>query len=168
MERPDLLLGTVIDNRYRLSDFIGSGSYGSVYAADEVTLGRVISRVAVKIITPETQDHRQSILNEIVGLAQYHHDHVIAYRSSGQIAYGELAGCIFLATELGDTTLAKLAKTSGRLTDEQLRDLVRGIALALAHLHAQGAIHGDVKPANIIRVKGRWKLADLGLLRSTR
>lgn len=166
MERPDLLLGTVIDNRYRLSEFIGSGSYGSVFAADEVTLGRVISRVAVKIITPENQDHRQSILNEIVGLARLHHDHVIAYRSSGQIAYGELAGCIFLATELGDTTFARLAKTSNRLSDEQLRELVRGVASALAHLHAQGAIHGDVKPANIIRVKGRWKLGDLGLLRS--
>src|SRR5262245_20013085 len=166
MERPDLLLGTVIDNRYRLSEFIGSGSYGSVFAADEVTLGRVISRVAVKIITPETQEHRQIILNEIVGLAQFHHDHVIAYRSSGQIAYGELAGCIFLATELGDTTFAKLTRSSARMSDEQLREVIRGVAAALAHLHAQSAIHGDVKPANIIRVNGRWKLGDLGLLRS--
>ena len=105
-------------------------------------------------------------MNEIVGLARFHHDHVIAYRSSGQIAYGELAGCIFLATELGDTTFAKLTKAGARLSEEQLRDMVRGVTSALAHLHAQGAIHGDVKPANIIRVKGRWKLGDLGLLRS--
>src|SRR5438552_4108804 len=124
MERPDLLLGTVVDNRYRLTEFIGSGSYGSVFAADEVTLGRVISRVAVKIITPESQDHRQVIMNEIVGLARFHHDHVIAYRSSGQIAYGSLAGSIFLATELGDTTFAKLTKAGQRLSDDQLRDMV--------------------------------------------
>ena len=49
MERADLLLGTVIDNRYRLSEFIGSGSYGSVFAADEVTLGRVIGRPPIAL-----------------------------------------------------------------------------------------------------------------------
>src|SRR5438552_7771492 len=85
MESPDQLLGTVIDNRYRLSEFIGNGSYGSVFAAEEVTLGRVISKVAVKIITPESDEQRQIVLNEIVGLARFHHDYIIAYRSSGQI-----------------------------------------------------------------------------------
>ena len=167
MESPDRLLGTVIDNRYRLSEFIGRGSYGCVFAAEEVTLGRVISRVAVKLIIPESEEQRQTVMNEIVGLARFHHDYVIAYRSSGQIAYGDLSGCLFLATELGDTTLAKFTKSGDRLSDDQLRETIRGVASALAHLHAQRAIHGDVKPANIIRVKDRWKLGDLGLLRST-
>ena len=166
MELSDQILGTVIDGRYRLSEYIGSGSYGSVYAAEEVTLGRVISRVAVKLITPDTPDQRQTVLNEIVGLARLHHDYIIVYRSSGEVAYGDLAGTIFLATELGDVTLARLIKATEPLPDGQFQELVRGIASALAHIHAQGAIHGDVKPANIIRVKGRWKLGDLGLMRS--
>jgi len=168
MDNADRFVDTTIDGRYRLTEYIGSGSYGSVYAADEVTLGRVISRVAVKIITPEHAEQRNSVLNEIVGLARLHHDYIIVYRASGVIAYGDLAGSIFVATELGDTTLAQLLKTSERLSDEQLRDMVRGLAGALAHIHSKGHTHGDVKPANIVRVKGRWKLGDLGLLRSTR
>lgn len=166
MEQPESILGTIIDGRYRLREFIGSGSYGSVYAADELTLGRVISQVAVKIINPENDDRRQKVLQEILGLARLHHDYIIAYRSSGEIREGNLAGSIFLATELGDSTLQRLVKAPRRLSTEELRDLVRGISAALAHIHGEGAIHGDVKPANIIRVRGRWKLGDLGLLRT--
>ena len=168
MERPERFLGEVIDGRYRLTDFIGSGSFGSVFAADELTLGRVISRVAVKLIMPESPEQRRSVLNEIVSLARLHHDYIIVYRSSGEVAYGALAGAIFFATELGDTSFAHLISNHDRLSAEQLRELVRGIASALAHIHAHGGVHGDVKPANIVRVKGRWKLADLGLLRSAR
>jgi serine/threonine protein kinase len=162
------LLGTVVDGRYRLREFIGSGSYGSVFAADEMTLGRVISEVAVKIITPENSDQRKTVLLEILGLARLNHDYIISYRSSGEIREGELAGSIFLATELGDTTLSRLVKNEERVSEEEFRELVRGIVSALDYIHATGMIHGDVKPANIIRVRGRWKLGDLGLMKSTR
>jgi serine/threonine protein kinase len=167
MDNPELLLGTIVDGRYRLREFIGNGSYGSVFAAEELTLGRVISQVAVKLINPENEEQRQKVLHEILGLARLNHDYIIAYRSSGEIRDGDLAGSIFLATELGDTTLARLLKASRRLSTSELRDLIRGVAGALSHIHAEGAIHGDVKPANIIRVRGRWKLGDLGLVRSS-
>jgi parallel beta-helix repeat protein len=167
MDNPEFLLGTIIDGRYRLREFIGNGSYGSVFAAEELTLGRVISQVAVKLISPENDTQRQKVLQEILGLARLNHDYIISYRSSGEVREGDLAGTIFLATELGDTTLARLLKASRRLSTSELRDLIRGVALALAHIHAEGAIHGDVKPANIIRVRGRWKLGDLGLVRSS-
>lgn len=168
MSLNDSLLGTVIDGRYRLREFIGSGSYGSVFAADELTLGRVISQVAVKIITPDNDDDRKKVLVEILGLAQLTHDFIITYRSSGAVREGPMAGSLFLATELGDTTLQQLVKSSERLSEEEFRELVRGIAQALKHIHAAKAVHGDVKPANIIRVKGRWKLGDLGLMKTTR
>src|SRR5262245_2282567 len=101
MTSPSALLGTVVDGRYRLREFIGSGSYGSVYAADELVLGRVISQVAVKIITPENDDQRTSVLHEIRSLAQLNHDYIITYRSSGELRDGPMADSIFLATELG-------------------------------------------------------------------
>src|SRR5262245_14450138 len=167
MDNPELLLGTIVDGRYRLREFIGNGSYGSVFAAEELTLGRVISQVAVKLINPENEDQRQKVLHEILGLARLNHDYIITYRSSGEIREGPFAGSIFLATELGDTTLSRLVKNDERVSEEEFRELVRGVALALRHIHASGAIHGDVKPANIIRVKSRWKLGDLGLMRST-
>src|SRR5262249_49832232 len=165
MTHPDRWLGTVIDGRYRLSEFVGHGSYGSVFAADEVTLGQVITQVAIKIITPDTDERRSKVLNEIRALARLNHDYIIAYRSSGEIRSGVLASSIFLATELGDTSLGEIVRAREILEDTELRDLIRGVAAALAYIHSQGHLHGDVKPANIIRVKGRWKLGDFGLLR---
>jgi F-box protein 11 len=168
MSSPHHLLGQIIDGRYRLREFIGRGSFGAVFAADEFTLGRIISQVAVKIITPESSEQRKSVMREIVGLAQLHHDYIIAYRSSGEIREGPIAGSIFLATELGDTTLSDAVRNNERLSEEEFRELITGITLALSHIHSAGAIHADVKPANIIRVRGRWKLGDLGLLKSTK
>lgn len=168
MSSPHHLLGQIIDGRYRLREFIGRGSFGAVFAADEFTLGRVISQVAVKIITPESPEQRRSVMREILGLAQLHHDYIIVYRSSGEIREGPMSGSIFLATELGDTTLAEAVRSNERLSEDEFRELITGITLALSHIHAAGAIHADVKPANIIRVRGRWKLGDLGLLKSTK
>jgi hypothetical protein len=158
----------MIDGRYRLREFIGRGSFGAVFAADEFALGRVVSQVAVKIITPESAEQRKSVMREILGLAQLHHDYIIAYRSSGEIREGPMTGSIFLATELGDTTLSEAVRANERLSEDEFRELITGITLALSHIHAAGAIHADVKPANIIRVRNRWKLGDLGLLKSTR
>jgi hypothetical protein len=166
MDRPDRFLNLVVDGRYRLTRYLGAGSFGSVYAADEETLGRVVSQVAVKIIRPADEKDRQSVLNEILGLASLHHDYIINYRSSGEIRDGELAGSIFLATELGDITLHRFLKSGERMSEEELRELALGLARALTHVHSEGHAHGDVKPGNIIRVKGRWKLGDLGLVRS--
>jgi parallel beta-helix repeat protein len=106
------------------------------------------------------------VLLEILGLAQLNHDYIITYRSSGEVREGPLAGSIFLATELGDTTLSRLVKNDERVSEDEFRELVRGVAAALEHIHGAGVIHGDVKPANIIRIKGRWKLGDLGLMKS--
>ena len=132
------------------------------------TLGRVVSQVAIKIITPESNEQHQDVLTEVLGLARFTHDYVIAYRSSGEVREGPMAGSLFLATELGDTSLSRLVKAGQRLNEDELRDLVRGVASALRHIHVEGAVHGDVKPANIFRVKARWKLGDLGLMKTAR
>ena len=44
---------------------------------------------------------------------------------------------------------------------DKVRIVVRGLALALRHLHSRGLVHGDVKPRNVVRINGSWKLIDL-------
>ena len=159
-------IGLMIGVNFRLVAVIGSGSYGCVFEAEELTAGVYISRVAVKIIMPRTDDERALILREIRGLARLGHEHVIAYRSSGEIETGPLQGAIYLVTELAETTLDRLLLNVGNLPDEELKEVILGMARALAHCHRNCAIHRDVKPANIFRVQGRWKLGDFGLVES--
>ncbi len=98
----DLLIGTVVDNRYRLTRKIGKGSFGWVFEATEEMAGLYVGRVAVKLLAPEDEAQREMVLREIRALAGLTHEYIIAYRTSGQVTDGALAGSIFLVTELGE------------------------------------------------------------------
>jgi serine/threonine protein kinase len=63
-------------------------------------------------------------------------------------------------------TLRRLMRDRGPLPAAECLEIARSLASALAHLHAQGLVHRDVKPSNVIFVRGVPKLADIGLVTS--
>ncbi len=63
-------------------------------------------------------------------------------------------------------SLARHLDRHGRMELHDVVDLGRQMLSAVGHMHENGARHGDVKPANILRVRGRWQLADHGLVGS--
>ncbi len=166
MINAEVLAGTVIDNRYRLTRLIGKGSFGWVFEGTEEMAGQYVGDVAVKLLAPENDSQREMVLREIRALAGLTHEYIIAYRTSGRITEGTLAGTIFLVTELGEVTLSKWIRPPRLLAEDEAWTMGRGIALALAHIHARRSVHRDVKPDNVLWVDGRWKLGDFGLARA--
>lgn len=162
----ELLNGTVLDNRYRLTRKVGKGSYGWVFEAVEEMAGSYVGDVAVKLLAPEDETQREMVLREIRALAGLTHEFIIGYRTSGLIPDGPLKGMIFLVTELGDCPLSRRIPPHDRLSDKEIWSLGRGLALALAHIHTKQSVHRDVKPENVLRVNGSWKLGDFGLVRA--
>ena len=69
----------------------------------------------------------------------------------------------YLLLELAEGSLEDVVADPGRRTEawNLLREAARGVAA----LHAAGLVHRDLKPANVLRVGGRAKVADLGLVR---
>ncbi len=149
--------GRVIAGRYRLSRRLGRGSFGVVWEGEELLAGEPVASVAVKIFTAEV-DRR-----EIALLAGLSHPSILTYR-----AVVEDEDDVCLVTELADG-----GDAAGRLKDwpdglpaPDVRDVIRAVADALVHMHGQGWIHRDVKPANILFVRGAAKLGDVGTARA--
>ncbi len=141
--------------RYRLARLIGSGASGRVYQARDEVTG---DEVAVKILAALDTDHdafRRFVREASLG-ATHRHPNVVAtldFRADLGFAVMELCSHGTLADKL-----------STPLSPTTVRRVGLDLAAALAHAHAHGVIHRDVKPANVFfDGRGGAKLGDFGV-----
>ncbi len=146
---------------YRLLERLGSGAMGSVYKAHHSKLD---IPVALKVLRPSLASSRTQIerLRREAQLAA-RLNHVNVVRS---LDVGESNGFHYLAMEFVEGRTARDLLGKGPLPEKDALGIVRQVAAGLAHAHAQGVVHRDVKPGNIlITGEGTAKLADFGLAR---
>ena len=145
-----------LDTRYQILEKIGSGSFATVYRARDTELGR---EVAIKQLHQEFVDDPQRLeryWQESQLLASLQHPNIVTIfdivRERG-----------WLVLELMQGSLAE--RLAGRQIDlRALRATLAHVLRALKYLHAQGIIHGDIKPGNLmIDARRRVKLGDFGL-----
>ncbi len=153
----------VLVDRYELREPIGAGATGRVYAALDTRLGRL---VAVKTLHP-------SLAHDQAFLSRFHREVSIAGKlNHANIVHvydwGTDGGVPFLVTELlPGGSLAAFLERGGRLEVSQAAALGYQVARALDYAHAQGVIHRDVKPANLLFDEhGAIRIADFGLARA--
>jgi serine/threonine protein kinase len=146
---------------YEVRERIGAGGMGEVYRGHDQRLDR---SVAIKVLAPDLSDNslfRSRFQREARVLASLNHPNIAA-------VYGleESGGQQFLVMELisGETLTARLAQ--GKLSVEDTVRYGTQIADALATAHANGIIHRDFKPGNIMIAKSMAKVLDFGLSRS--
>ncbi|HEX5309440.1 MAG TPA: serine/threonine-protein kinase [Solirubrobacteraceae bacterium] len=135
--RGELLLG-----RYRLLDRLGAGGFGTVWRAADEQLGRT---VALKRIALPSPQERERALREAHATARLSHPAIVAlYEAcSDEEAF-------YLVSELIEGhTLAQLIEEDA-LGDEQIAAIGLALSEALAHAHARGVVHRDVKPQNVL------------------
>ncbi|HLI49020.1 MAG TPA: serine/threonine-protein kinase [Chthonomonas sp.] len=164
----DLFEGQVLDGKYHLRQRIGVGGYGAVFLADEVVAGRALREVVVKLFRV-AEEQREQQLRELQTSTTLHHPNLIRYFAPGQFTYsfqGKTISMLYLVMERADESLEQRLKR-GLLTPEEAETLLRQMCDVLLYLHERPEhwVHRDVKPANILWCEGRWKLADLGLMR---
>lgn len=158
---PTLGPGAVV-GRYVIQRRVGRGAMGAVYAAHDPELGRT---VALKVVAPEVARELAAhapldarLAEEAKALAQLAHPHVVAVHDAGRFEGGT-----FLAMEYVDG--ADLGRwLAGRPSLAQRLGVIVDVARGLAAAHAQGLVHRDVKPANVlVGQDGRARIGDFGL-----
>jgi eukaryotic-like serine/threonine-protein kinase len=152
---------------YRLEALLGIGGMAEVYRARELALDRA---VAVKVLPAALAADSVYVLRfreEARWVAALHHPHIVPVYH-----YGEDAGLLYLVMPLYSESLRDRLQHAGvrhqeRLDPDEAIQLVSEIASALEAAHAQGLVHRDVKPENILLDKsGRALLTDFGIARS--
>jgi serine/threonine-protein kinase len=157
------VIGTLLCNRFRLEERIGSGGMSTVYRAFDETLERW---VAIKILHADmSQDDAQleRFRREARSAARLSHPNVVTV-----IDAGEDDGRPFIVFEYveGETLKARIRRT-GRLPVAEAVAYAIEIGRALMAAHAERIVHRDVKPQNVlIDPEGRAKVTDFGIARS--
>jgi len=143
--------------RYRLLQPLGQGGMGTVYAAEDESLGR---RIAVKTIREPDESSRRRFRREARAAAAVNHPNVCQIYE-----IGEDSGQLFIAMELlsGESLADRLRR--GPLPVAEALALGDGVLAALAALHETGVVHRDLKPSNVFVTPHGVKLLDFGLAR---
>jgi serine/threonine protein kinase len=149
---------------WEIESFLGSGSFGTVWKARRSRLGgyqfaavKVLDRIMVGNV-------REQLIAEFNLLSSIEHPNLLRYLDAFEIEDGRLSGFVVFVLELADTDLRNaIAQSPAGLPEKDMCAAFSALAAGLAAFHALGHSHGDIKPANILRVGNVWKLADFGI-----
>ena len=146
---------------YDIEGEIGEGAMASVYLATQRSLERKVALKVMAAALAADPSFCERFLREGKTLARLSHPHTVTIHDIGNV--GEL---YYMAMEyLPNGTLKE--RIAAGMTPEQGVTLIRQIASALGYAHAQGLVHRDVKPANILfRADGTAVLSDFGIAKS--
>jgi serine/threonine-protein kinase len=141
----DLVAGSQIAS-YQVAEEIGRGGMAVVYRARDVRLDRW---VALKVLAPEyarDDAFRQRFIRESRAAAAVDHPNIIPIFDAG-----EAEGVLFIAMRyVGGHDVHSLLYRTGPLPADRVVSLVSQVASALDAAHAQGLVHRDVKPGNML------------------
>ena len=155
--------GMIIQNRYEITEEIGSGGMSVVYKAMDHVLNRYI---AMKVLKPEFSDDKSFVSKfkmEAQSAAGLSHPNIV-----NVFDVGEENGFYYIVMELVEgITLKEYIQQNGRLNYSTALDFIIQICSGIEVAHEHHTIHRDIKPQNIIVSKnGTLKVTDFGIAKA--
>lgn len=153
---------------YRLDELIGRGGMGEVYKAYDTVKKRTVALKRLPSHLADDAEYQARFRREAEVAAQLSEPHIIPIHD-----FGEIDGRLFIDMRLiVGTDLGELIEQGGPLPPARAVAVIGQLASALAAAHAEGLVHRDVKPSNVIvsttdRGEDFVHLVDFGIARRT-
>lgn len=154
----ELAPDTIINDRYRLIERLGRGSFGEVWLAEDTKTGiQIAIKIYIALDTRGIDEFRTEFTNV------YNFNHTNLLRPDYFDNYGSHP---FLVMPYCPVTLGNKA---GQLSEDELWQLIADVSAGLAYLHQHDVVHRDIKPDNILQdTSGNYLISDFGLSKKMR
>lgn len=164
------MVGTTINNQYRVEGKLGEGGMGMVFAARHVRLAHL--KFAIKLLVKDVahdEKIRARFFREADAVSRLNHPNIIKVVDFGELPDGQR---YLVMPLLSGRPLDDYLRTAGKLAPHHALSIVAQAASALRHAHAQDIVHRDLKPPNIFieRQNGEEivKILDFGIAKDAR
>jgi serine/threonine-protein kinase len=161
LEEPGVPFPVALADRYQVQGEVGRGGMATVFLARDLKHGR---DVAVKVVRPGLvpSQRRERFRREIEIVARLRHPHIVPLYDSG-----EADGALYFVMPLeeGRSLRERLAREGPLPLDEALT-ILQEVCDALSYAHAQGIVHCDIKPGNVLLSARHAMVTDFGIARA--
>ncbi len=154
-------LQAALGGAYRIERELGGAGMSAVFLADEVALGR---HVVIKVLPPELVFgiSGERFRREIHLAASLQHPHIVPLFSAG-----EAGGLMYYTMPwISGESLRERLVRDGRLPIDDTVRILREVLDALAYAHAEGVVHRDIKPGNVLLSASHALVADFGVAKA--
>jgi protein kinase len=151
-------------DKYKVSETLGTGSYGSVYKAEDKETGEFVAIKKMKKKYTNWDECKN--LREVKSLNLIKHENIIKIKE--MIREDDMLHLVFeyMESNLFDLMQKKAIK---RFSENEIKNIIWQLVKGIAHMHKYGFFHRDLKPENIlVKNETNIKLADFGLAREIR
>lgn len=155
-----MMEGRLLGERYRIGKTIGGGGMANVFQAWDTILRR---DVAIKVLRMEYANDEEFIARfdrEAQSASSLSHPNIVNIYDVGEEDH-----ILYMVMEyVNGMTLKEYIQTYGPVEVENAIDIIKQVLAAIEHAHANGLIHRDIKPQNIlIDTYGQFKVTDFGI-----
>ncbi|MFE1899071.1 serine/threonine-protein kinase [Streptomyces yangpuensis] len=156
--------GRLLAGRYRLGAVLGKGGMGTVWRAQDETLGRTVAVKELRFSSGVDDDEKRRLITRTLREAKA----IARIRSGGAVTVYDVVdedARPWIVMELIEgPSLAEFIRENGPLTPHRAAEVGLAVLEVLRAAHGQGILHRDVKPSNVlIAGNGRVVLTDFGI-----
>lgn len=157
---PPLATGTLVNDRYEIRQSLGKGGMGEVFLAYDRSTQEP---VALKVVREESRmpGDDEALRQELLLARSVSHPNVCRVHDLAPSPWGP----ILVMEHINGQTLhthIRRRKAQGGYTADEFRKIASETCAGLAAIHAQGLVHGDLKPGNVMVTKDRAVILDFG------